>query len=80
MQIHGHQLTRIADGLCTFTDNRENYATTQVGLDIIIEEDGITWHSAVPPEEDQEKWLEDIVTTMPDEYFNKYFTTKKSKK
>lgn len=84
MQIHGHQLTLIADGLCTFTDNRENYATTQVGLDIIISEDGITWNSCVPTnlesDEDQEKWLDDIVMAMPDDYFNKYFTSKKKHK
>lgn len=79
MQVHGFQLTRISDGLCTYTDNRDNYATTQVGLDVIIEEDGKTWSSEVP-DENQEEWLEEILMAMPDEYFNKYFTTKSTRK
>lgn len=79
MQVHGFQLTRISDGLCTYTDNRENYATTQVGLDVIIEEDGKTWSSKVP-DEGQEEWLEELLMAMPDEYFDKYFKSKKHTK
>ena len=76
MKIFGFELHKIANGLMAFGDNRDNLFTNQIGLDTIIEEEGIIWRDDQPDDKEEiSKWLDKIEEILPEVYKEKYFTS-----